>query len=159
MNLIFEFPFLFVVLDFHEVPSKCLIYLFNVLFNLFRRLEPIGNIDLAPTLLAIANVNTPSTMHGRSILELFHGEDKVSPWRQTMLIERGWVFHLFVIKNIYMGFRKMPKLRKIGERVQKQREKYSKFLRIARQCSREKYSAPCKPKQVSFFLYFMYLIV
>lgn len=48
----------------------------------------------------------------------------------------------------------MPKLKKIGERFQKQQERYNKFLRIAQHCSKAKYAAPCKPKQVYRICYF-----
>ncbi|CAD5228434.1 unnamed protein product [Bursaphelenchus okinawaensis] len=90
--------------------------------------EPVLNIDIAPTILHMANVTVPSDMNGESILKTFDNEFK---WRETVLIERG----------------KMPRLKKVGERLKKQKERFNKYLLLSRQCSKAKYSAPCKPKQ------------
>ncbi|CAD5235778.1 unnamed protein product [Bursaphelenchus xylophilus] len=90
--------------------------------------EPILNIDIAPTILHIAGIDIPEKMNGESILKAFEAEFK---WRQTVLIERG----------------KMPRLKKVGERFRKQKEHFNKYLIISRQCSKAKYSAPCKARQ------------
>ena len=51
------------------------------------RLEPmVVNIDLAPTIAAIAGVEAPGFVDGRSFLPLF--EDPEHSWRQSFLIER-----------------------------------------------------------------------
>jgi N-acetylglucosamine-6-sulfatase len=51
------------------------------------RLEPmILNIDLAPTFAALAGIDPPEFVDGRSFLPLF--KDPEHPWRQSFLIER-----------------------------------------------------------------------
>ena len=58
------------------------------------------NIDLAPTMLDIAGVDTPGHMDGRSLLKIFEGADepdsiiggtlrRKKAWRDTFLVERG----------------------------------------------------------------------
>ncbi len=43
------------------------------------------NLDIAPTLLALAGVDAPATMHGRSLVPLFAGDD--AGWRDAFLYE------------------------------------------------------------------------
>jgi len=57
-------------------------------------LQPVLNIDLAPTFLDIGGVALPDHMDGKSIVPLFHESDEVTvdpvpSWRQAFLIERG----------------------------------------------------------------------
>lgn len=47
----------------------------------------------------------------------------------------------------------MPRLRKVSERLKKQKEKYNKYLLISRQCSKAKYEPPCKKHQVTTFIF------
>lgn len=74
----------------------------------------IVNEDIAPTLLDIGGVETPATMDGRSILNLFtkpkkNFEDKngknvikrKNGWRHTILIERGFVL---ILKHTYLPY-------------------------------------------------------
>ena len=61
------------------------------------RLEPVLNIDLAPTFLDIAGVPTPPHMDGRSVLPTLLKENMLSEkereaksgWRDSFLMERG----------------------------------------------------------------------
>ncbi|KAI6206038.1 hypothetical protein M3Y94_00860400 [Aphelenchoides besseyi] len=98
------------------------------------RSEIVGNIDLAPTILAIAGVSTAANMSGRSLLDLFQQQTS-SNWRHTMLIERG---------------KQTNKLRKIDERFERQREKFGKFGRLAHHCAKPRYQSPCKLDQKWF---------
>jgi arylsulfatase A-like enzyme len=51
------------------------------------RIDAIGlNIDLAPTFAALAGIQPPGFVDGRSLLPLFG--DPAQPWRQSFLIER-----------------------------------------------------------------------
>ena len=68
---------------------------------LLSRVSNIGlNIDLAPTFLDMANIPVPEDMDGRSLLTLFEGNPardenhtlrRKKAWRDTFLIERGYV--------------------------------------------------------------------
>ena len=54
----------------------------------------MANIDIAPTILAMARLNIPSSMDGRSILEVpelmaANDTQQQQTWRHTLLIERG----------------------------------------------------------------------
>ncbi|KAI1707542.1 sulfatase domain-containing protein [Ditylenchus destructor] len=109
----------------------------------------VANIDIAPTILAMAGLNDNGSndkstkMDGRSIVDLIELENADAnrinsnllptkdPWRHTLLIERG----------------KMPKLRRIGDRIRNQMERYNKLMRINRECSKIKFQAPCKVGQ------------
>ncbi|KIH50303.1 hypothetical protein ANCDUO_19619, partial [Ancylostoma duodenale] len=104
--------------------------------------EPVVNVDIAPTLLSIAGSTIPAHMDGRSLLELValkkaasQGKvDKVkhtTPWRDTVLIERG----------------KMPKLRKIRDRWLNQKERYGKEMRLNEACSKPEWQRPCSGTQ------------
>ncbi|KAI1730957.1 sulfatase domain-containing protein [Ditylenchus destructor] len=109
----------------------------------------VANIDIAPTILAMAGLDgngshdKSTKMDGRSIVDLIELENADAnrvnlnllptkdPWRHTLLIERG----------------KMPKLRRIGDRIRNQMERYNKLMRINRECSKIKFQAPCKVGQ------------
>ncbi|MPZ17271.1 MAG: sulfatase-like hydrolase/transferase [Luteitalea sp.] len=50
--------------------------------------EVVGNIDIAPTVLAAAGLQPPSDMDGRSFLDLARGKEV--PWRDSVLYEYFW---------------------------------------------------------------------
>ncbi|KAK6729442.1 hypothetical protein RB195_006474 [Necator americanus] len=104
--------------------------------------EPVLNVDLAPTFLAIAGAAVPAHMDGRNLLDLIAMKKAVSqgkaekakqhaPWRDTVLIERG----------------KMPKLRKIRDRWLNQKERYGKEMRLNEACSKPEWQRPCSGTQ------------
>lgn len=47
-----------------------------------------------------------------------------------------------------LNFRKMPKLKKIKERFLKQKERYSKEMRLRTECLKPEWQRPCDPGQV-----------
>jgi len=51
--------------------------------------EIAANIDIAPTVLDVAGVDTPKAMHGRSLLPLAKGDD-VPDWRTALIYEYFW---------------------------------------------------------------------
>ncbi len=69
------------------------------------------NIDLAPTILDLANVPTPASMQGRSLLSLARGETPLD-WRKDIFIE-----HLMM----------HPRIRK-HEGVRTERYKYTRYF-------------------------------
>ncbi|KHN77129.1 Extracellular sulfatase Sulf-1 [Toxocara canis] len=103
---------------------------------------PVMNVDIAPTILDMAGVEPPSHMEGRSLLPLMHhisgsrrkrvsreNDKEQSPvnWRHTVLIERG----------------KMAKLTKIRDRLQRQRDRFGKDVRVQQACTRPEFRHPC----------------
>jgi N-acetylglucosamine-6-sulfatase len=48
-----------------------------------------GNVDLAPTLAAIAGAKVPSSAEGRSLLDLWHGHPTPADWRTGYLLEHA----------------------------------------------------------------------
>ena len=52
----------------------------------------VANIDIGPTSLAAAGLETPASMDGESFLDLAAGETKPDQWRQNMLYEYYWEF-------------------------------------------------------------------
>ncbi|CAJ0959222.1 unnamed protein product, partial [Mesorhabditis belari] len=100
--------------------------------------KPVANIDIAPTILHMAELEIPDSMDGRSLLDLIALEknekkaEMVAPWRDTLLIERG----------------KMPKLKQVRDRWMRQKAKYSKEARLAKECLTGKWSAPCSQSQL-----------
>lgn len=54
--------------------------------------EVVANIDIAPTLLAVAGIEPPSHMQGRSFLPLLRGEKVAGDqgWRSELLYEYYW---------------------------------------------------------------------
>ncbi|VDM52097.1 unnamed protein product [Angiostrongylus costaricensis] len=110
--------------------------------------EPVLNIDIAPTLISIAGGSVPSYMDGRNLLELLalkkavsHGKNvsssSLTPWRDTILIERG----------------KMPKLRKIRDRWLNQKERYGKEMRLNDACSKPEWQHPCTGSQCNTVMF------
>ncbi|CAJ0583063.1 unnamed protein product, partial [Mesorhabditis spiculigera] len=99
--------------------------------------KAVANIDIAPTILAMAEVEIPDRMDGRSLLDLFQSgkgakkDGQLAPWRDTVLVERG----------------KMPRLRKVRDRWMTMKAVRSKDTRLAKECSSGKWSGPCSPFQ------------
>ncbi|MAG94939.1 MAG: acetylglucosamine-6-sulfatase [Planctomycetaceae bacterium] len=52
----------------------------------------VANIDIGPTSLAAAGLETPTSMDGESFLDLAAGKTKPDQWRQNMLYEYYWEF-------------------------------------------------------------------
>ena len=74
------------------------------------------NIDLAPTLLALARVSVPTRMEGRSLVPLLKGAR--SEWRKSFLIE-------------YYSDRVMPRIRQMGYKaVRNERWKYIHYFEL-----------------------------
>ena len=74
------------------------------------------NIDLAPTLLALAGVPVPGNMQGRSLVPLLRG--KKNEWRRSFLIE-------------YYSDRVFPRIVKMGYKaVRTERWKYIRYLEL-----------------------------
>ncbi|KRX56093.1 Extracellular sulfatase Sulf-1 [Trichinella sp. T9] len=102
--------------------------------------KPVANIDIAPTILDMAGLPAPPRFDGRSILPLLIYETRLKQgkpsaelrWRHSVLIERGL----------------RPKLVRLRERLRKQRERYSKDIRIQLECEKEEYQSPCKDNQL-----------
>ncbi|VDM47215.1 unnamed protein product [Toxocara canis] len=91
---------------------------------------PVMNVDIAPTILDMAGVEPPSHMEGSRRKRVSRENDKEqSPvnWRHTVLIERG----------------KMAKLTKIRDRLQRQRDRFGKDVRVQQACTRPEFRHPC----------------
>jgi arylsulfatase A-like enzyme len=51
----------------------------------------VANIDIAPTILAMAGLGEDAGMDGQSIMGIFDNEENGGEWnRETILIERGF---------------------------------------------------------------------
>ena len=55
--------------------------------------EVVANIDIAPTILEAAGIETPKQMDGQSFMQLAAGEVKGSDWRQNLLYEYYWEYN------------------------------------------------------------------
>ncbi|WP_164103092.1 sulfatase family protein [Candidatus Laterigemmans baculatus] len=49
-----------------------------------------ANVDVAPTLLELAGVEPPATMHGRSVRGMLAGDGVPEDWREELLYEYYW---------------------------------------------------------------------
>ena len=55
--------------------------------------QVVANIDIAPTILEAAGLQTPEHMDGRSYLKLAAGQMDASEWRQNLLYEYYWEYN------------------------------------------------------------------
>ncbi|MDA1055262.1 MAG: sulfatase [Planctomycetota bacterium] len=55
--------------------------------------QVVANIDIGPTVLEAAGLDTPEQMDGRSFLQLASGRMEPSEWRQNLLYEYYWEYN------------------------------------------------------------------
>ena len=55
--------------------------------------QVVANIDIGPTALAAAGLQTPERMDGQSFLQLAAGQSEVSDWREHLLYEYYWEYN------------------------------------------------------------------
>lgn len=55
--------------------------------------QVVANIDIAPTILEAAGLQTPKQMDGQSFFQLASGEMKASEWRKNALYEYYWEYN------------------------------------------------------------------
>ena len=102
---------------------------------------PITNIDLAPTILDLANLGSSSKrMDGKSIKNLVLTDDKNNninqgqkrsmAWRDSFLVERG------------------KDLPEVAKTIPKKPERIDKYTKLEEMCEKKSYKDPCLPKQI-----------
>ncbi|GMT32327.1 hypothetical protein PFISCL1PPCAC_23624, partial [Pristionchus fissidentatus] len=94
--------------------------------------RPVANIDIAPTVIDMIGAQIPQHMDGQSILGLVSEHREKVEWRDTLLIERG----------------KMPRMKSIRDRLERQKERFSKRERVRMECRKKKWQQDCATGQV-----------